>query len=174
MKTNEFLRSISLSKMLLLVPRPSSLRAAPTGACLVCPTRSRTPPNSLMTLVPEMALVRLSSTLESTFTTLSSKAERSFWRTSSAMAQTWTCLVMELTSPESLRARHSESPKRPIFSPSRSLMPLAKATSKCLEFSQDFVVFHVLTKSLSTALLSLLVWTTSPRTQRASIVPRAL
>lgn len=138
-KINEFLRSTSLSKMLLSAPRQSSLRAAPTGVCLAFPTKSRIPPGILMTPVPERAPVRLLSTLESTFTTLNSKAEQSFWKTLLAMAQTQTCLAMELTSLESLRARHSESPKRPVSSPSRSLMPMARATSKSLEFLQMYM-----------------------------------
>lgn len=78
MEINLFLRSTSLSKMLLSAPRPSLLRAAPTGACHAFPTRSRIPPSIHMTLVPEKAPVRLSSTLESTFSTLNSKAEQSF------------------------------------------------------------------------------------------------
>lgn len=132
-KINESLRSTSLSKMLVSAQRPSLLRAVPIGACLAFPTRSRIPPGILMTPVPDKALVRLSSTLESTFTTLNSKAEQSFWKTLLVMAQTQTCSAMELTSLELLRARHSESLKKPVSSPSRSLMPTARATSKSLE-----------------------------------------
>lgn len=58
-RINEFLRSSSLSKMLLSAPRESLLRTVPTGACLVFPTKSPIPPSTLMTLVPETALVRL-------------------------------------------------------------------------------------------------------------------